>query len=261
MRTLAATAEYRASGSGRLRQLFSGLVLIVTAMFMIGAASASAASLQVETTGTDSPTCGPIATPCLTISHAVNLAAPGDTVNVGGGTFVETPNGVQINKPLTLRGTADGSDRTTISGGLSTTATSRGTIGVTAAGAVTVRNFNVVSFSSLGTPNVGTANKLGLYARPPASGATPIYNFHQLDLDGSGGGPRQWYLLLEPGQQQRRDPVPRQLDLRPGQHRNADRELDAADNAAEQPDPWGDQQRRPIGKPSWASLELGRRSS
>ncbi|MBK8293519.1 MAG: hypothetical protein IPK93_01615 [Solirubrobacterales bacterium] len=156
---------------------------------MIAAGSASAASLQVETSGSDAPGCGPIGTPCKTISYAVNLAAAGDTVNVGSGTFDESPNGVQINKALTLRGTNDGSNQTVISGGLSTTATSRGTIGVTAAGDVTVSNFNVEDFSSLGAPNVNSANKLGLYSKPPLAGGPFKYTFRHLILDGSGGLP------------------------------------------------------------------------
>lgn len=173
----------------RLGQLF-GAVLATVAVALVGAGMASAASVQVETTGTDAAGCGTAAAPCRTINYAVNTAAAaGDIVNVGPGTFVESPNGVQINKPLTLRGTGDGAERTTISGGLSTTAASRGTIAVTAAGDVTVRNFTVTDFVSVGTPSTSTANKLGIYTRPPTSGAVPRYTFRQVHLDGSAGAP------------------------------------------------------------------------
>ncbi|MCO5314938.1 MAG: collagen-like protein [Solirubrobacterales bacterium] len=164
-------------------------MLLATTGLLLTAGQASAASIQVETTGTDSPVCGPVLSPCQTIAYAVNLAAPGDAVNVGPGTFVETPNGVQITKPLTLLGTVDGSQQTTISGGLSTTATDRGTIGVTTAGDVTVSNFNVIEFTSVGAPSVGAGNKLGLFAQPPISGPPSNYTFRQLQLDGSAGTP------------------------------------------------------------------------
>lgn len=183
-----ASGSLQTSDFARLRRLAGMLSLLIMAGLVWASNPASAASLQVETTGTDAPGCGPVMTPCQTISYAVNLALAGDTVNVGPGTFVETPNGVKITKALTLRGTSNGSAQTTISGGLSTTATTPGTISVTAPGDVTVRNFNVESFVSVGAPNPAIANKAGLYVRSPLAGGPYTYAFRELQLDGSDGG-------------------------------------------------------------------------
>ena len=149
--------------------------------------SASAATLQVETTGTDNPGC---VTPCATINYAIGQAAAGDTVSVGPGTFTET-TGVGITKPLTLRGTSIPGSKTTISGGNSITAVSPGgTIRINSiAGNVTVQDFTVVDFASVGTPSILTGNKSGLYVRPPLSGGSYTYTFKRLHLDGSSGGP------------------------------------------------------------------------
>ncbi len=54
----------------------------------------------VDPTGSDSNE-GTLASPFLTIQHAINTAAGGDTVNVAAGTFVEN---VTVNKKVTLQG-------------------------------------------------------------------------------------------------------------------------------------------------------------
>lgn len=178
-----------ANRSSLLRYL-AFLPVLAVAIFGAAATPASAASVQVELSGTDAPGCGAIATPCRSIEYAVNtIAAAGDTVNVGPGTFVETPNGVNISKALTLRGTSDGSSQTTISGGLSTTATTTGTLAVlNANGNVTVQNFNIADFVSTGTPNPATANKVGLFVRSLPTGGPYSYTFKGLDIDGTNGG-------------------------------------------------------------------------
>lgn len=171
-------------------RLILGLQLALITVLAVSTGQASAASLQVETTGTDAPGCGPILTPCLTIAYAVNLAAPGDTVNVGPGTFVEAPNGVDINKPLTLNGTRNGAAKTIVSGGLVTAPVLpiAGTIRMNnVAGDITIRNITIIEFRSNGTPNINTGNKTGLMVRPTATGGPWKYTFRNVDVIGSDG--------------------------------------------------------------------------
>lgn len=49
-----------------------------------------AATWYVETTGNDSNGCTSTSIPCLTIAHAISLAAAGDTIAVQTGTYVQT---------------------------------------------------------------------------------------------------------------------------------------------------------------------------
>jgi hypothetical protein len=59
-------------------------------------------TLYVRTSGSDSSACTSTA-PCRTIAHAVAVAASGDSIDVGTGTFVEGA-GVVSNKDLTIKG-------------------------------------------------------------------------------------------------------------------------------------------------------------
>ncbi len=74
------------------RRWLAGLAAVCAAGFGAVAwgqpAMAAGSTIHVETTGTDTPTCGSTATPCATIPYAFNVrAASGDTIEVGAGTF------------------------------------------------------------------------------------------------------------------------------------------------------------------------------
>jgi hypothetical protein len=69
-----------------------------------GLAGGTASTLYVKKSGSDSAACT-AAAPCLTINHAVSVAAAGDTIQVGPGKFNEFYT-VEINKNLTIKGFA-----------------------------------------------------------------------------------------------------------------------------------------------------------
>ncbi len=79
-------------------------VLCVCLLTLVQASAGLAAgqTLYVRTSGSDSSACTSTA-PCRTIAHAVAVAASGDSIDVGTGTFVEGA-GVVINKDLTIKG-------------------------------------------------------------------------------------------------------------------------------------------------------------
>jgi hypothetical protein len=62
-------------------------VLWVLAGLLLGYATPGAASLLVTNYGTDSSNCGSAASPCRSISQAIENAASGDTIWVGAGTY------------------------------------------------------------------------------------------------------------------------------------------------------------------------------
>ncbi len=95
------------------------VALCATVSLGLGAATASAADLYVETTGSDSPTCGTsIITACLTIAQASTNAASGDRVLIGSGTFVISQTINPGNKSIEYIGS--GPANTTVSGNNST---------------------------------------------------------------------------------------------------------------------------------------------
>src|SRR5947199_310942 len=65
------------------------------------AAGSGGTTFNVSTSGSDSNSCGPVASPCKTIGQAIANAAAGDTVSVGPGTYHEL---VVVPKQLTLLG-------------------------------------------------------------------------------------------------------------------------------------------------------------
>jgi hypothetical protein len=70
----------------RIRVL--GIGLAVGALALANAASASAAELYVDDSGTDTGACTAPASPCATITFALNQAG-GNTIHIGGGTYAE----------------------------------------------------------------------------------------------------------------------------------------------------------------------------
>lgn len=96
------------------------IALGATLTLALGASSASAADLHVETTGTDSPTCGTsIITACLTIGQATTNAVSGDRVLIGSGLFVVSATINPGNKSIEYIG--NGPSNTEVSGGDSNT--------------------------------------------------------------------------------------------------------------------------------------------
>jgi parallel beta-helix repeat protein len=79
----------------------AGAAALVAGVTSLGpVALASPSTLYVSPTGSDTGACAEAA-PCATIGHAVAVAAPGDTIVVGPGTYDEQ---VVITEPLTLMG-------------------------------------------------------------------------------------------------------------------------------------------------------------
>ncbi len=66
----------------------------------------------VSTSGADNSTCGPAATPCQTIGHAISLAPSSGTIRIAAGTYTEN---LSFGKALTLQGA--GANQTIIDGG------------------------------------------------------------------------------------------------------------------------------------------------
>jgi hypothetical protein len=81
------------------------LAVTVVALLHAGAGlgRASASTLYVKKSGSDWGTQCTATDPCLTVKRAVYVANPGDTIQVGVGTFPED-NGVVIDKDLTIMG-------------------------------------------------------------------------------------------------------------------------------------------------------------
>jgi hypothetical protein len=89
------------------------LVLAISLLAAVGfatPAAAAEATRYVSLTGTDNPTCDK-ENPCRHVQHAVDVAAPGDTIRVEPGTYVEQ---VLVGKSLDIVGAGIGT--TTIKG-------------------------------------------------------------------------------------------------------------------------------------------------
>ena len=73
------------------------------------AATAGGADLYVATSGEDTPDCSDVLNPCLTVAHAVGVAAPDDSIHIAAGSYFEK---VTLDKDLSLLG--DGADTTSL---------------------------------------------------------------------------------------------------------------------------------------------------
>ncbi len=79
------------------------LLLVLSFVFLLPSPPVLGATdtRYVTTTGTDSGSCISLSSPCLTIGYAISQANPGDTIDVGPGTFAEQ---LTITKPIVLDG-------------------------------------------------------------------------------------------------------------------------------------------------------------
>jgi hypothetical protein len=93
-------------GKGATMRPVSGLSFFTLGvsllMLDLSAGLAAGKTLYVKTSGKDTASCT-VTDPCRRISHAVTVAAAGDIISVGAGTFLET-NSIAINKDLTIAG-------------------------------------------------------------------------------------------------------------------------------------------------------------
>jgi hypothetical protein len=78
----------------RLRQV--AVMAFVAASVHLAPRPAESSTLYVTVTGSDGSASCRVGAPCLTITHAVDVAIAGDTIQVGAGTFAES-YGVTIN--------------------------------------------------------------------------------------------------------------------------------------------------------------------
>lgn len=101
----------------RVAAVGTAALLAVSSFLIVEAVSADAGGTTryVATTGNDTDNdCTAIASPCLTIGHAIDEANANDTVSVGPGTFDEA---VHITESITIDGAGStGSGKTTIDG-------------------------------------------------------------------------------------------------------------------------------------------------
>lgn len=138
----------------------------------VSPAAASAADVHVETTGTDSPTCGALATPCLTIAQATTNAVNGDTVRIGDGTFVITNVINPGNKSVEFVG--NGPANTTVSGNDSTSFTQNGMFRFQYNG--TTGAVKDLSITHMGKTS-GGSSRFGIWVQPSLpSPALPSYS-------------------------------------------------------------------------------------
>jgi hypothetical protein len=84
------------------------LAAVVAAVLALGLPTGAVAATRyvAKSGGADAPDCTNSAAPCATVGYAVGQAAPGDTIQIGPGTFEESVN---ANVPLTFVGAGGGS--------------------------------------------------------------------------------------------------------------------------------------------------------
>lgn len=151
---------------------FSKIALIATMAVALVPAAASAADINVSTTGTDSVTCGAIGTPCLTISQAVTNSVSGDRVVIGNGTFVQTATINPGTKSIEIVGNGPGNTR--ISGGDANAFATGGLIRFQGDGTtVAVRDLTI---TGLPKTSGATATRFGVWVQPTPTATTSAIN-------------------------------------------------------------------------------------
>lgn len=151
---------------------YSPIVAVV--LFALSAMPASAATINVSTGGTDTPSCGSTATPCQSVKYGVvTRATSGDEVAIGAGTFPVDNITIGL-KNLDIHGagagqtTLDGQNLTNISGG--------GMFRFTGAGTTTA-TIRDLSFIRVGRASSSSARRMAIYLVPPylsASGKVSV---------------------------------------------------------------------------------------
>lgn len=140
--------------------------IFVCACFALSTAGASAATVNVTTSGADSPTCGPVLSPCATVAQAVTNSVTGDTVEIGAGTFSVGSIVIGL-KNLTINGQGIG---TTILDGVSVPQpATNGMFRFNGAGTST-QTISNLSFTNV-SQRTGQ-RRFAIVATPPPSGTT-----------------------------------------------------------------------------------------
>lgn len=148
----------------------SGLAALVIAFTFFAVGTASAADQHVETSGTDSGTCGALIDPCATIAQATTNAVSGDHVVIGAGTFTQTAAINPGAKSLEYIGAGSGS--TIVTGNNATNFPAAGLFSFRTAGTtVAVRDLRVTGFPG----TAATGSRFGIWVQPnPANPASAI---------------------------------------------------------------------------------------
>lgn len=146
------------------------IALVMVLGSLIGASSAFAADLHVETTGADSGVCGPLGDPCATIAQATTNALSGDRVLIGTGTFAQSASINPGTKSLEYEGA--GASNTIVTGNNATNFPTSGLFTFRNTGTtVAVRDLQVTGFPGIGA----TGSRFGIWIQPnPANPASAI---------------------------------------------------------------------------------------
>jgi uncharacterized repeat protein (TIGR01451 family) len=102
---LARTVPVAVPSGAAYRPLARALCFTIASLSITLSAAAQDLYVAPAPTGSDANACTTALAPCLTIGHAVDLAAPGDVIQVAAGTYAES---VDVDKALTIRGAGVG---------------------------------------------------------------------------------------------------------------------------------------------------------
>ena len=180
---------------------------VLTVTLLPASASAAGVTWHVETTGADSVTCGPIATPCLTVAQGVLNAQTDDIVEIGPGTFpIANSIPVPANENLEIRGAGQGI--TILDGLSSTTWTTSGMFrflgtgtGPTASSTTQkLHDFTIIRTGK----TAGSAIRFGLLAQMSQLRSVAI-DAHDITFTGSAQSEIALYTSGNPGHVQLRD--------------------------------------------------------
>lgn len=158
------------------------LALAASALTILAApANAGAATIHVETDGTDSTTCGSAASACKTVARGITNAVSGDTIAIGEGTFPVATTIQVTTKSLTIEGA--GESRTKIDGEHSTSFGNNGTFRFTSHG--TRQAIRDLTFVRTGRGPAATARAYGIIAQPQGTGSGVDLLVEHVTFEGS----------------------------------------------------------------------------
>jgi hypothetical protein len=145
------------------------IAVVAASAALVAGPPAQAAALCVNPGGTGG---------CFsTIEAAVSAALDGDVISVAAGTYTEPDGQLLIDKAVTIQGA--GATLTTFDGQSSTTLPSAGSVRITAAGDVTVRDLGVT-----GAGGTSPSTKIAIMTKGSPNGQD--YLFEDVDVQGSG---------------------------------------------------------------------------